>query len=148
MRAVVALIILAAAAPALAQDTILREKPKASLLRLKPEASLIVSEDAIAGGLERLPPAQSSRDSLKNGVIVGAVIGAVAMGAFAGWLCHELQEPGEPTCWRSVPIGGLYGAAIGAGAGAGIDALMSRDPRDRAVQRPAARLRVARSGSK
>jgi hypothetical protein len=39
---------------------------------------------------------------LKNGMIIGTVIGAVAMGAFAGWLCHELQEPGEPIAKISV----------------------------------------------
>jgi len=110
----IALIVLSLATPAAAQHA--------------DSQRLIISDSAISAGLERLPPAQSSRDSLKNGMIIGTVIGAIAMGAFAGWLCHELQEPGEPTCWRSVPIGALYGAAIGVAAGAGIDALATRGP--------------------
>ena len=94
---------------------------------------LIISARAIEMGIAASPaspaPPAQSRDSIANGTLIGAAIGAVAMGAFAGWLCHMLQEPGEPTCWRSVGIGGLYGAGIGAAAGAGIDALFIDKPR-------------------
>lgn len=94
---------------------------------------LIISARAITMGMGEVPPSPASpaqsRDSIANGTLIGAAIGAVAMGAFAGWLCHMLQEPGEPTCWRSVGIGGVYGAGIGAAAGAGIDALLLHQPR-------------------
>jgi hypothetical protein len=32
---------------------------------------------------------------------IGAVIGAVALGAFGAALCNALQEPGEPSCLSS-----------------------------------------------
>ena len=66
---------------------------------------------------------QSSRDSLKNGAIIGAVIGGVAMGAAGTWVCSMLREPGDPPCWKSVlPVAAIF-AGIGAAAGAGLDAL-------------------------
>jgi hypothetical protein len=91
---------------------------------------LIISARAIEDGMAAHAPAQSrqSRDSLKNGTIIGAVIGAVAMAGFVTWLCNELKEPGDPSCWKAVPIGGLYGAGIGAAIGLGIDALAMRQP--------------------
>jgi hypothetical protein len=95
-----------------------------------PSQKLIISERAIAMALAEHPPSppQSSRDSIKNGTIAGAVLGAVAMGGFVGWLCHQLKEPGDPSCWKSVAYAGALGAGAGAAAGAGIDALISRAP--------------------
>jgi hypothetical protein len=92
-------------------------------------AKLVISERAIAMALDRHPPAppMQSRDSIKNGAIIGAVIGAVVMGAGVGWLCNELKEPGEPSCWRSVATAGALGAGVGAAGGAGLDALFLRD---------------------
>ena len=48
-----------------------------------------------------LPPAQrrSSRDSLKNGAIIGAIAGAMGAGAFTALICHLYREDGEPGCW-------------------------------------------------
>lgn len=91
---------------------------------------LIISDRAIAVGMAMHPPAppQQSRDSLKNGAIIGGVVGGIAMGGFVGWLCHMLKEPGDPSCWKSVGYAGALGAAIGAAGGAGIDALAIRDP--------------------
>lgn len=72
------------------------------------------------------PQSGSARDSLKNGAIIGALIGGGAFGAFAGFLCHLYQEKGGPSCvpdaLRFVAIGG----AIGAGAGLAVDALLAR----------------------
>ena len=96
---------------------------------------LIISERAIREGLVASAhttavesAAARQDDSLKNGAIVGAVVGAAAMGIFGGLLCNALQEPSDPPCWRSVlPIAGL-GAGIGLGVGVGIDALATRTP--------------------
>jgi hypothetical protein len=125
-------LILSIATSAFAQDRLSGSQA------VRPSGKLIISSSAIDAGMAAHPPVMqsSSRDSLMNGTLIGGAIGAVAMGAFAGWLCHMLQEPGEPTCWRSVPIGGLYGAGIGAAAGAGIDALFVRQPQ---LQRPRAK---------
>jgi hypothetical protein len=93
---------------------------------------LIISERAISEGLRSArpspPPAQSRDDSIKNGALIGAIVGGIALGGFVGWLCNMLQEPSDPSC---LPPSLLYtgvGAGIGAAAGAGLDALMFRRP--------------------
>ena len=63
-----------------------------------------------------------SRDSLRNGTVIGTVVGAVALGALAATLCNAYQEPGEPSCLRDTLRFAAIGGAIGAGAGAAIDA--------------------------
>jgi hypothetical protein len=75
-------------------------------------------------------PAQSgsSRDSLKNGTIIGAAVGAIALGAFGAFLCNALQEPGDPSCLTGTLRIAALGAAVGAGAGLAIDAARSRGP--------------------
>ena len=118
MRTLVFVIAVAIATPAMAQ-------------RDERDSRLIISDRAIAMGMAMHPPPpamQSSRDSIKNGTIIGAVIGAVAMGGFVGWLCKALQEPSDPSCWKSVAYAGALGAGAGAAAGAGIDALAARRP--------------------
>jgi hypothetical protein len=99
---------------------------------VRPSGKLIISSRAIDAGMAAHPPAPaqpSSRDSLKNGAIIGAVIGGVAMGAAGTWVCSMLREPGDPPCWKSVlPVAAIF-AGIGAAAGAGIDALAAREPR-------------------
>jgi hypothetical protein len=65
------------------------------------------------------------RDSLKNGAIIGAVVGAVALGGFGGYLCVVLAEPGDPPCLPDILRIAAVGAGIGAGAGIGIDAMIS-----------------------
>jgi len=54
------------------------------------------------------------RDSLWNGILIGAVPGALVGMAGAGASC-------SPHCGRDVPLGGLVVGAIGAGIGALID---------------------------
>lgn len=88
---------------------------------------LIISEKAVTDALAAEQPSmREDRDSLKNGALIGAVIGGIAMGGFVGWLCNALQEPSDPSC---LPPSLLYtgvGAGIGAVAGLGIDALFMR----------------------
>jgi hypothetical protein len=88
---------------------------------------LIISEKALADALAAEQPSmRDDRDSLKNGALIGAIIGGIAFGGFVGWLCNALQEPSDPSC---VPPSLLYtgvGAGIGAAAGLGIDALFMR----------------------
>src|SRR5687767_15037982 len=71
-------------------------------------------------------PQSTERDSLANGVLIGAIIGGAAMGVFATVLCNALHEEGNPPCWRGVLTISAVGAGIGAAAGAGIDAALSR----------------------
>ncbi len=68
------------------------------------------------------PAQQGSRDSLKNGAIVGAIVGAAALGTFGGLLCNALQEPGTGNCLRDTLRIAAIGAGIGLGAGLLIDA--------------------------
>jgi hypothetical protein len=70
-------------------------------------------------------PRASSRDSLGNGVMTGAIIGAVALGTFAGILCKALQEPDGPSCVPDTLRIAAVGAAIGAAGGLAIDAALS-----------------------
>jgi len=92
---------------------------------------LIVSRDAVANGLAAAAAAQSSRprDSLRNGAVIGAVVGVVSAAVFGGYICHALAEEGDPPCWRSLgPILAL-GAGAGAAIGVGVDVLHARSAR-------------------
>ena len=73
-------------------------------------------------------PAQrgSSRDSLKNGAVIGAIAGAVGLGALGGLICHLYQEEGDASCWSDTLRGAAIGAAIGVGAGITVDAALTR----------------------
>jgi hypothetical protein len=68
-----------------------------------------------------------SGDSLRNGAIIGTVIGAAAFGAFAAALCNAYQEEDDASCVPDTLRFGAIGGAIGAGAGLAIDA--ARDQR-------------------
>lgn len=67
-----------------------------------------------------------SRDSLRNGTIIGTVIGAAAFGAFAAVLCNAYQEEGSGSCLPDTLRFAAIGGAIGAGAGLAIDAARSQ----------------------
>jgi hypothetical protein len=73
-------------------------------------------------------PAQrgSSRDTLKNGAIIGAIAGAAGLGALGGLICHLYQEEGDASCWSDTLRLAAIGAAIGTGAGITVDAALSR----------------------
>jgi hypothetical protein len=109
------------ASPAAAQE---RAAGDASAVK-----KLVISDEAIAAAFAKEARAsvfQDKPDSLKNGIIIGAVIGGAAMGVFVTALCNALHEPGDPPCWQSTLTAGALGAGIGAAAGAGIDALAAR----------------------
>ncbi len=82
-----------------------------------------------AGEVTEAPqPAQTAprRDSLKNGVLIGAAVGAIALGGFGAFVCNALQEPGDPGCLGDTLRIAAVGAAIGAGAGLAVDAVLDR----------------------
>ena len=73
----------------------------------------------LVGGTERVMPLREvgrveKRDSLWNGMLIGAVPGALIGMAAAGASC-------SPRCGRDIPLGMLINGAIGAGIGALID---------------------------
>jgi uncharacterized BrkB/YihY/UPF0761 family membrane protein len=63
-----------------------------------------------------------SRDSLRNGAVIGAVIGAVGFGALAATLCNAYQEQNGASCVPDTLRFAAIGVAIGTGAGLAIDA--------------------------
>jgi hypothetical protein len=73
-------------------------------------------------------PAQrgSSRDSLKNGAVIGAIAGAVGLGAFGALICHLYQEEGGASCGAETLRVAAIGAAIGTAAGVTVDAALTR----------------------
>jgi hypothetical protein len=100
-------------------------------------ATVVPSAPATVGGVSRLsvlaeriqtnapPPQRVGWDSLRNGAIVGAVIGAVAFGAIAATLCHAYQEEGGPSCVSDTLRFAAVGGAVGTGAGLAVDAARS-----------------------
>jgi hypothetical protein len=72
------------------------------------------------------PPQPGSADSLANGALIGAIIGAAAIGVTGGVICKVLQEPGQRSCWVDGLGAAALGAAIGAVAGLTVDASVSR----------------------
>src|SRR5688500_7130447 len=97
----IVVLIVASSAPALAQAPLSPPTP----------TKLIISDRVLAIGLVKVPPAaQSSRDSVKNGAIIGAVIGFVSLAAPGAWICHMLKEPGDPPCWKGIVTVGAIGA--------------------------------------
>ena len=66
------------------------------------------------------------RDSLANGTLIGAAIGAAAAGVVGGIICKVFQEPSDPSCVGDTFRIAAVGAAIGAGAGVAIDAALTR----------------------
>ena len=73
-----------------------------------------------------------SRDSLKNGTLIGLAVGAVTgvfLGAVGCGLGDILSESGEESdCTGASVLGAVIFGAAGAGIGAGIDALFERAP--------------------
>jgi hypothetical protein len=73
-------------------------------------------------------PSSSSarRDSLKNGALIGAIVGAAALGGFGLFLCHALDDTGDPNCFPGVLGIAALGAGIGVGAGLVVDVLLTK----------------------
>lgn len=98
---------------------------------------LIISDKAVADALAAGQPAmRERRDSIKNGAIIGAIVGGIAMGGFVGWLCNALKEPGDPSCLGGTLVWTGIGAGAGALGGAGIDALFAKEQRLRFIGAP------------
>ena len=68
----------------------------------------------------------SSRDTLKNGAIIGALVGAVSLGVFGAIICNLEQEEGGASCLPDTLRVAAIGAAIGIGAGVAVDAALTR----------------------
>jgi hypothetical protein len=84
------------------------------------------------------PSRIGERDSLTNGAVIGAILGAAALGGFGLYLCHALDDTGgDPDCFPGVLGIAAVGAGIGIGAGVAIDVLAVRQAA------PAALVRVA-----
>ena len=79
---------------------------------------------------------QDRPDSIKDGAIIGAIIGAAALGGFGAWICYAMHEPSDPSCAPDVLKIAAIGAGIGAAGGAGIDAMLVRN-----TPRPMLRVR-------
>jgi hypothetical protein len=72
------------------------------------------------------PAQRTPRDSLKNGAMTGAIVGAVGFGALAAFICHLHQEDGGASCLPDTLRVAAIGAAIGTGAGVAVDAALTR----------------------
>ena len=74
-----------------------------------------------------LPQHTASGDSLGNGAVIGAAVGAAALGGLAATVCYVHRERGGPSCLpdslRFAAIG-----AIGLGAGIAIDVALNSSP--------------------
>src|SRR5688572_29326101 len=102
-----------------------------------PPPRLIISEAAVANTLAAEQPSmRERRDSVANGAIIGAIVGAAVMGGFVMYLCNALKEPGDPPCWKSSGLAIGIGAGAGALGGAGIDALFAKQQRLPAAKTP------------
>lgn len=70
---------------------------------------------------------RGDKDSLKNGAIIGGVVGAAAMGGFIYTLCRAMDDTGGQTnCGGPALIWGGIAGAAGAAVGAGVDALFDQ----------------------
>ena len=72
------------------------------------------------------PAQRRSRDSLKNGAITGAIVGAAGLGGLAALICHLYQEEGGASCVPDTLGLAAIGAAIGTGVGVAVDASLTR----------------------
>jgi hypothetical protein len=79
-------------------------------------------------GIEQPAQRGSSRDSLKNGAAIGAVVGAVGLGALGALICNLYQEEGGASCLPDTLRVAAIGAAIGIGAGVAVDAAPRETP--------------------
>ena len=88
-------------------------------------APLFLPPDGTARIAQPAPPA-STRDSLKNGGIVGAIVGSLVLGTIGAVICKAYQEEGGASCWPDTLRGAGIGAAIGGGVGVAVDAALPR----------------------
>ena len=90
---------------------------------------LLKPDDSAGKPFTRLQsaPSGSSRDSLKNGAVIGAIVGAVALGGLGAAVCNSFREPTDPSCVGSTLRIAAVGAAIGLGAGLAVDAALTHN---------------------
>ena len=67
-------------------------------------------------------------DSVVDGAVTGGLIAGAAAAVVLGYFCHIFNETGDPICVKQVAWRSAVAAAGGALIGAGIDALMDRQP--------------------
>lgn len=79
------------------------------------------------GGIPQPAQPAPSRDTLKNGAIIGAVAGAVGLGALGALICHLYREEGGASCLPDTLRVAAIGAGVGLGAGVVVDAALSRN---------------------
>ena len=99
----------------------LRPVPGEQMLRIP------VSGESV-GVLGQPPQRAAARDSLRNGALIGAVIGAAALGGLAATICHVHRERGGPSCGPDSLRFAAIGGAIGLGTGIAIDIALSSGP--------------------
>jgi len=89
----------------------------------------------------RLAQAQPIRkDSIKNGALIGLIIGAASLGTLAAITCIGLGNDGFRGCAAGTLGFAALGGGIGAGIGVGVDALFDR--RSSQAVRPGVRLAI------
>jgi hypothetical protein len=109
-------------APVLAQSSV---RSATAVRIVPPTVQPVLRFSVSADRIQANVPAHrrvGSRDSLRNGAVIGAVIGALAAGAFAATLCNAYQEKGGASCVPDTLGFAAIGGAIGTGAGLAIDA--------------------------
>jgi hypothetical protein len=74
------------------------------------------------------PQRAASSDSLRNGAVIGAAVGATVLAGLAATICHVQQERGGPSCVPDSLRFAAIGGAIGLGAGIAIDVAHSSGP--------------------
>ena len=101
---------------------------KGRIGKLSPDALILITSTR-SRQLDKLEVAaitQRRDDSLKNGAIIGAIVGAVGLGAFGAFICNLYQEEGGASCLPDTLRVAAIGAAIGAGIGVAVDAALTR----------------------
>ena len=127
--AVLALIAcLAGSGPVAAQDRAQTGRESTSSASMCPPVVDSRRQPLAAQALVRVrqPAPRRSRDSLKNGAVRGAIVGAVGLGALGALICRLYQEEGGASCLPDTLGVAAIGAAIGTGVGVAVDAALTR----------------------
>ena len=101
--------------------------------QVRPLLAAVPLAPALAGSVRMVKVKSSSRDSLRNGTLIGLAVGGV-LGFFAGAtgcgageiLSMTPQREGD--CTGAALMGTAILGAVGAGIGAGVDALFEKAP--------------------
>lgn len=92
-----------------------------------PMLHLVASGEGVWVGGPR-PQRGAARDSLRNGALIGAAVGAAVLGGLAATICHVHRERGGPSCLPDSLRFAAIGGAIGLGAGIAVDVARSSGP--------------------